>query len=180
MAHLLTAVRLALAVPFGFWMAQTDPGLAWVAAVAMVIAIATDLADGPVARRTGRASAAGRAFDHASDFTFVTAGLIGGAVRGVFPGLLPALVILAFAQYVVDSYWLHRERQLRMSQLGRWNGVLYFVPLCGDLLVRTGILDALGLGVLSPLVGWIAWGLVVSTLLSIGDRVFAVSRRAPG
>lgn len=153
---------------------------AWLAAGAIVLAIVTDLLDGPVARRSGSASAAGRAFDHTSDFLFVTAGLVGGALRGAFPLLLPMLIAVAFAQYVVDSYWLHRQRQLRMSALGRWNGILYFVPLCGDVLVRTGVLAALGLGVLAPLVPWIAWALVASTLLSIGDRVLAFSRTDPG
>ena len=39
------------------------------------------------------------------------------------------LIVFAFSQYVADSYWLHRAKQLRMSFLGRWNGVLYFAPL---------------------------------------------------
>ena len=126
-------------------LARRREELAWLAALAIVLAIATDLLDGPVARRRGTASAAGRAFDHTADFLFVTAGLLGGALRGVFPLLLPILVVIAFAQYVVDSYWLHRTRELRMSPLGRWNGILYFVPSCGDVLVRTGVLSALGL-----------------------------------
>jgi len=179
-AHALTAARLLLAAPFALWMWRGDTASAWLAAAAIVVAIATDLADGVVARKLGTASAAGRAFDHASDFLFVTGGLLGGALRGAFPLLLPALVAVAFAQYVIDSYLLRRERQLVMSNLGRWNGVLYFVPVCGDVLVRTGVLDMIGLGVLTPLVGWIAWALVFSTVASIADRLLALSRTAPG
>ena len=175
-AHALTALRLLLAAPFAFWMSRDDATSAWLAAAAIVVAIATDLADGAVARRRGQASAAGRAFDHTSDFLFVTGGLYGGALRGAFPMLLPVLITVAFVQYVVDSYLLRRQRQLVMSSLGRWNGVLYFVPVCGDVLWRTGILDAIGLGVLAPLVGWIAWALVLSTVASIGDRLLALSR----
>jgi phosphatidylglycerophosphate synthase len=178
-AHALTALRLLLAAPFAWCMARGGAGFAWLAAVAIVCAIATDLADGAVARRLGTASAAGRAFDHASDFLFVTGGLLGGALRGAFPLLLPILVAVAFTQYVVDSYVLRRQRQLVMSSLGRWNGVLYFVPVCGDVLVRTGLLELAGLGVLAPLVGWIAWALVLSTVASIGDRLLALSRTAP-
>ncbi len=180
MAHLLTGLRLALALPFAWCMSRDGDLSAWLAAAAIAIAIATDLADGPVARRTGRASAAGRVFDHSSDFLFVTGGLVGGALRGAFPPLLPLLVVVAFAQYVIDSYWLHQVRELRMSSLGRWNGILYFVPLVGDVLVRTGLLAALGLGLLAPLVPWIAWALVGSTALSIGDRLLALSRTGPG
>ena len=178
-AHALTAVRLLLAAPFAFWMSRADTASAWLAAAAIVVAISTDLADGAVARRLGTASAAGRAFDHTSDFLFVTGGLLGGAWRGAFPWLLPALVAVAFAQYVIDSYLLRRQRRLVMSRLGRWNGVLYFVPVCGDVLVRTGVLDSVGLGALAPLVRWIAWALVLSTVASIGDRLLALSRRAP-
>ena len=91
-----------------------------------------------IARRRGTASAAGGLFDHATDCLFVAAGLAGGAARGAFPWVLPALVVAAFAQYVADSYWLHRGRSLRGSRLGRWNGILYFAPLVGDILVRLG------------------------------------------
>lgn len=88
------------------------------------------------------------------------------------PWLLPALVALAFAQYVVDSYWLHRAGQLRMSALGRWNGILYFVPLGGALLV------GLGLGLLAEPTGWIAWALVLTSALSIADRALSLRRPA--
>jgi phosphatidylglycerophosphate synthase len=179
MAHALTALRMALALPFAWWMSQGGGAAANWAALAIVLAIATDLADGPVARRSGRDSPAGRAFDHTSDFLFVLGGLLGGALRGVFPVLLPLLVALAFLQYVVDSYWLHRVRELRMSRLGRWNGILYFVPLVADVLIRTGLLEALHLGALAPLLPWIAWALVATTLASILDRLLALSRKAP-
>ena len=43
--------------------------------------------------------------------------------------ILPALIPFAFGQYVVDSYVWHRQRQLRASFLGRWNGIFYFVPI---------------------------------------------------
>lgn len=176
MANLLTAVRLALAVPFALFIAKEDTAYAPLAALAMAIAIATDLLDGRVARRRRTASAWGGTFDHTADFLFVTGGLAAGAARGVFPWILPLLVTAAFAQYVIDSYWLHRQRTLRASRLGRYNGILYFVPLCGDILVR------LGLAAVRPLLLPIAWTLVASTLLSMADRLTAVrtsSRKAP-
>lgn len=180
-AHILTSTRLLLVVPFAFWMLRDDGMARWLAAAALIVAIVTDLLDGPAARRFGGGgSAAGRAFDHGTDFLFVSAGLLAMAARGATTWWLPVLVCVAFSQYVVDSYVLHRERKLRMSQLGRWNGILYFVPLCGDVLVRTGLLEQIGLAVLAPLVPWIAWALVVSTLASIGDRLLALDRAGPG
>jgi len=176
MANALTALRLLLVVPFALLMAQGDARPAALAALVLAAAIATDLLDGPVARRRGTVTAAGAAFDHTVDCLFVTGGLAAGATRGVFPWILPVLVAAAFAQYGVDSYWLHHRRALRTSRLGRWNGILYFAPLGGDILIR------LGLDGLQPLLTLLVWGLVVSTVVSMGERLGAVRalpRRAP-
>ena len=168
MANALTALRVLLAVPFAFLMTRSDPWFAGAAAIVFVTAIMTDLLDGVVARRRGTDTSAGGVFDHAADCLFVTAGLAAGAVRGVFPWVLPLLVPAAFAQYVVDSYWGHRGGALRTSGLGRWNGILYFAPLGGDVLVR------LGLDALRPVVGVVAWALVLSTVISMAERLWAL------
>lgn len=168
MANALTAVRLLLAFPFAILMASGDARSGFWAALVMAVAIATDLVDGPIARRTGTARSLGGTFDHTADFVFVTSGLVAGAVRGVFPWILPALVVAAFAQYVFDSYWLHRQSGLRRNQLGRYNGILYFVPLCGDILVR------IGFEFIQPMLPLVAWTLVLSTCVSIGQRLIGV------
>ena len=171
MANLLTLLRLVSVVPFA-WLVARGESAGW-AATLFCVAIATDLADGPLARARGTASGVGRALDHASDFLFVDAGLFAAAARGALPWLLPVLVAVAFAQYVVDSYWLHRAGQLRMSALGRWNGVLYFAPLGGALLI------ALGLPQLAAPNRWLAFALAASTLASIADRALSLRRPAP-
>ncbi|SRR6266542_1416271 len=168
MANALTALRVLLTVPFAFLMTRGDRWSAAPAGIVLVAAIATDLLDGVVARRRATDTSAGGVFDHAADCLFVTAGLAAGAVRGVFPWMLALLVPAAFAQYVVDSYWGHRGRALRTSGLGRWNGVLYFAPLGGDVLVR------LGLGALRPVVSMVAWTLVLSTVISMAERLWAL------
>jgi phosphatidylglycerophosphate synthase len=88
------------------------------------------------------------------------------------------LVAAAFAQYAIDSYVVARARELRPSRLGRYNGILYFVPLGGDIAVR------LGGRALRPLLTVVVWLLVASTLLSMGERLLAAvtarPRRAPG
>ena len=176
-AHALTTARLLLIVPFALLMAHGGTPAAWLAALTLAVAITTDLLDGAIARWQGTASAAGGVFDHTTDCLFVTAGLAGAAARGAVPWLLPVLVVAAFVQYVVDSYWLHGGGSLRTSRLGRWNGILYFAPLGGDILAR------LGLSGLEPLVRLLAWGLVVSTVCSMGERLWALTvrrRRAPG
>jgi phosphatidylglycerophosphate synthase len=165
MANALTALRLLLAPLVGWLLASDNPAAPPVAAIVIIVAIATDLADGPLARRLATATAFGGTFDHATDCLFVVSGMVGGVVRGVFPWVLPVLVVVAFVQYTVDSYWFFGERRLRGSRLGRYNGILYFVPACGDTLVR------LGLTFLTPAVPLVCWLLVASTCVSIGERL---------
>lgn len=173
MANALTAVRLLLITPFIFLMAKGDRRSAGFALVVWVAALITDLLDGPIARRRGTVTAWGGTFDHVSDFLFVTGGLFAGAARGAFPWILPALITAAFLQYVIDSYWIHRHTKLRGSKLGRYNGILYFVPTCADCLVRMGLhFLALPLAILS-------WLLVLTTLISMGQRLMLSFRTAP-
>jgi phosphatidylglycerophosphate synthase len=170
-ANALTALRLLLIFPFAFFVANGGRRNAFFGAIVIIVAIATDLLDGPVARRRGTVTPLGGTFDHTVDFFFVTAGLFSGAWRGVFPWLLPILVTAAFAQYYIDSHWGRPRTGLRRSKLGRYNGILYFVPPCGDFLIR------LGLHFLKPVLTLVVWGLVVSTLISMGQR-FWFSRTA--
>jgi phosphatidylglycerophosphate synthase len=165
MANALTAVRLLLVLPFAFFMATGDVRSAIVAFVAWVVALITDFLDGPIARRRGTVTAWSGTFDHTSDFLFVTSGLFAGARRGAFPWILPILITAAFAQYVIDSYWVRRQTKLRGSKLGRYNGILYFVPSIMDILIR------MGLRFLEPLLTILVWLLVLSTLVSMAQRL---------
>ncbi len=165
MANALTAVRLLLVLPFAFFMAKGDRHSTIFAFVAWGVALITDFLDGPIARRRGTGTAASGTFDHTSDFLFVTSGLFAGALRGAFPWILPALIAAAFAQYVIDSYWIHRNTKLRGSKLGRYNGILYFVPSIMDILIR------MGLRFLDPLLTILVWLLVLSTLVSMAQRL---------
>ena len=170
MANLLTAVRLLLALPLALLILSPDARAPFAAALAMLTAIASDLTDGPVARRTGTASAFGGTFDHATDCVFVVAGLTASVLRGDVPWLLPVLVTAAFLQYTIDSYWFHGDRRLRGSKLGRYNGILYFFPVCGVILIR------LGLTFLVPALAAVCWLLVVTSLVSMGERFMLVWR----
>jgi CDP-diacylglycerol--glycerol-3-phosphate 3-phosphatidyltransferase len=169
MANTLTAIRLLLVAPFAFFMAQGDERSAVLGLMAWLIALLTDFLDGPIARRQGTVTALSGTFDHTTDFLFVTSGIFAGAYRGVFPWVLPACITAAFAQYVIDSYWIHRQSKLRGSKLGRYNGMLYFAPPIVDILIR------LGARVLQPLLMILVWALVLSTLVSMGQR-FMFSR----
>jgi phosphatidylglycerophosphate synthase len=169
MANALTAIRLALVAPIAWALAR--PGFMPAAAVALLllVAIASDVLDGAVARKRGTASAGGMLFDHSTDCLFVTGGLIGAAVAGAVTPILPALIPLAFGQYVVDSYVWSRRRQLRASYLGRWNGILYFVPIALVVSARLPFPAAFAslLRTATELLGYL---LVASTIASMLDR----------
>ena len=129
-----------------------------------VFAVVSDLADGRLARSRGEESVLGGVFDHTSDAIFVSAGLAACAWHGLVPMVLPGLILLAFAQYALDSRVV-AGRPLRASWIGRYNGIAYFV-LLGIPVVRDGL--ALGW----PPAGWLTlagWALVVSTLLFLAD-----------
>ena len=175
MAHLLTGVRLVLALPLAVAFARPAFLSAGLVALLLSVGIATDYFDGVVARRQGTASAGGQLFDHGTDCLFVTTGLAGAAVAGPVPLVLPVLITVAFGQYVFDSYWIHRQKRLRMSGIGRWNGVLYFVPLvllaAARLEVGPDVTSVLTLTALAA-----SYALVVSTVVSIIDRATAARR----
>ena len=95
-AHLLTGLRLALALPIAIAFARPDFLSADLVAVLLAAAIASDYFDGVVARRYGTASTGGQLFDHATDCLFVTACLTGAALAGQVPLVLPVLIAVAF------------------------------------------------------------------------------------
>ncbi len=171
MANFLTAIRLLLVAPFAYFMAHANARSAAFALLVWTVALTTDFLDGPIARREGTVTAFSGLFDHASDFLFVTSGLFAGSLRSAFPWILPALITLAFAQYVVDSYWIHRQVKLRGSKLGRYNGMLYFVPTCMECVIR------LGARFLRTVLTILVWMLVLSTLVSMAQRL--MFRRLP-
>lgn len=169
-SNALTCSRL-VAAPFFF--CSLVGGATALSLVLFWGAVATDVADGRLARARGESSNLGGLLDHATDASFVTLGLCALALAGQAPHVLPLLVAAAFLQYMLDSKSLS-GRALRASFLGRWNGILYFVPL-GIVVTR----DGLGLDWPDDsFVLVLAWSLVASTAISMTDRAWAFFRAA--
>lgn len=166
--NLLSISRLAFAPVAAFAILETDwLVVAWI----LWLALVTDLADGQLARRAGQTTALGGFLDHGSDAVLVTCILGGLSALGIVTPLLPVLVILAFSQYTLDSNALQGQ-PLRSSQIGRYNGIFYFIVS--------------GFPILQPVVGlyllsdqhilWFSWLLVGSTLISMVDRGLTLLR----
>jgi phosphatidylglycerophosphate synthase len=172
MANFLTAIRLLLVIPVAMAIANESLFTSWLLLALIVIAIASDYFDGKVARALKTASARGMLFDHGTDFIFVTIALFALSTIGLSSVLLPLLIVVAFSQYVLDSYFLFKQKQLRMSFLGRWNGIFYFVPI---VLVATSRLPAFEQvqDNFNLIIVYSNYALTISTLASIVDRAIA-------
>jgi cardiolipin synthase len=130
------------------------------------LAVASDFADGMVARRYGEESGLGRLIDHATDAIFVTAGAAAFAYEGILPILLPVLIMTSFLQYALDSR-ISKSKGPRPSALGRVNGIAYY-GIVAIPIVR----DALGIAWPGPgLLLALGWLLVASTLVSMASRL---------
>ncbi len=173
MANLLTVLRLLMAVPVAWSIIDPQFIPPWLLLLLLVLAIASDLLDGIVARKRKTASAQGQLLDHTADFLFVVSGLAAAAYAQLVPVLLPMLIAVAFTQYVLDSRFLFKQKHLRLRLLGRWNGILYFVPIVLIAVSRLAFV-APGEQVLLQLITIFGYGLILSTLASIVDRAFAV------
>ena len=133
-----------------------------------LLAVASDLVDGALARRRDQVTKIGGLIDHAADATFVTVTITCMALQQDRSLLLSILIILAFAQYVLDSQ-AHRGQRLIASSLGRYNGIGYFL-LAGALLLAE-VIPAPSLWGDALMLAY--WAMIITTVLSILDRGFA-------
>lgn len=167
-SNALTSLRL-VAAPLFYWLISHR---VWgPACLVFWLAVVSDYYDGRVARARGESSALGGLLDHATDAIFVSLGHVALAVVGIVPAVLPILIVVAFIQYVLDSPIL-AGRTLRASFVGRWNGIFYFFPP-GIIVTREAF------GFTHPtddIVLILGWGLVISTLISMGGRLASVLR----
>ena len=106
-ANALTAARVLLTPVFlvAVWRASEDSMWGVGAAFAFLLIAASDVCDGPVARRYGAASRLGRVFDHVADLGFLLPALATYVCLGVTPWWVPAMIGVAFGAYVLDA-WL--------------------------------------------------------------------------
>lgn len=166
--NLLSLSRLPLALLMAWCVVSSY----WVPAVAILwISIFTDLTDGYLARRQGISTPIGGLLDHGSDAFFVTCTIAAWSTHGWAPLMLAVIIPLAFTQYMLDSKAL-KGRPLRASLLGRYNGIAYFVFAGFPVMQLT-----LGL---TPIpfdwFYWIGWGLILTSIISMADRLFTLLR----
>jgi phosphatidylglycerophosphate synthase len=156
--HVLSASRFALAALVSWAM---QGGHAAIATTGFVLAVASDVIDGRIARGRGEVSGFGTLLDHGADAFFVVTVCATAAGFGLVPTVLPCLIALAFTQYAWSA---GRGAPPRASMLGRCNGIAYYV-VAGVAIATHHLLP-----VLVPVLTVMAWTLVTSSLISIVQR----------
>ena len=159
-ANLISVSRIALA-PLTVWASLKDFALLAVAFLAL--AALSDFFDGRVARRRGTESDIGTFIDHGADVVFILTLISFGAYLSLIPWLLPALIAIAFLQYVFDNF-ATQHLAMRPSRLGRYNGIAYYVLGAFVIIVHCFASE------LETVLRMLAYGLVVTTILSIVSR----------
>ena len=174
-ANAISLARLA-ATPFS--LAAVLDGQWRLAGLIFAGAVVSDFLDGIVARWRNTVSNMGGVLDHTADAAFVAVTLWGVAYLevdagvDVVPGILPWFIVLAFLQYLLDSKALSGQA-LRTSHLGRANGIAYYV-VAGTVIGK----KALGLDWLpDEAIYWAALAVLVSTLISMFDRLRALASK---
>jgi phosphatidylglycerophosphate synthase len=95
-------------------------------AILAIAAAVTDYIDGRIARRLRVAYEGGGWLDSVADVTFILAALGSYAASGELPLAVPVLIAISFAQYTIDSLWMHRARAPVRSRLGHWGGIINY------------------------------------------------------
>ncbi|HAK53126.1 MAG TPA: hypothetical protein DCM54_14660 [Gammaproteobacteria bacterium] len=166
--NILSVSRCVLALPMGYFIVQG----AWLyASIILWIAIATDIADGQLARYLSSQSNLGSVLDHGSDAIFVTIMLAALVYHELVPIVLPVLIPIAFLQYMLDSKAL-AGKSLRTSILGRHNGICYFI--LGGFPIMQHALKIYPIE--ASTIFWVGWGLLLSTIVSMVDRLLSLLR----
>jgi phosphatidylglycerophosphate synthase len=139
--HLLTAIRLSLALPLAAALYRYD---LLCVTVLLFLAGVTDLMDGWLARKLNICSTFGAYFDAAADFVLVAAAFGVLALRGVYPVWVLLLIVLMFAQFVLTS----RRKQPMYDPVGKYFGAalysaVFALTLLPDLLLSYALLAML-------------------------------------
>ena len=165
LANSLSLFRLIIA-PVAAW--NIISGMWLTVSFLLILAILSDLLDGPIARNKGQESDSGGLLDHSCDAFLVAVLLLALTKTHGIPLLLPILVLLSFLQYVLDSKALSGY-SLRASLLGRSNGIAYYVlaSICI-------FLEVIQMNLPDSFFTIFSWTLIVSTLVSMSDRLWTL------
>jgi phosphatidylglycerophosphate synthase len=146
----VTALRL---VAFPFLISSLSNGQSTVASFLFIFAIASDLADGYLAKKLRVCSKIGGYFDAAVDFLFIGGVFLNFVIIGTYPIWVLVLITAMFAQFIVTSTLL----KVIYDPIGKYYGSLLY--------------GAIGLTILVS--GQTAQNIILSSLLVVSAISFS-------
>ncbi len=129
--NLLSLVRLLLVVPILLLLARSEPASDRVAILVLLVAGATDLLDGLLARRRGSISPSGKLFDPIADKVLIGGLVIYLAVARGFPWWLVAAILARDLALVLGAVVFFRRDRVVFG--ANWSGKL--TTFCLSLLI---------------------------------------------
>lgn len=174
--NVISFIRLAF-VPVFFWLlveGQDGPALA-----VLIIATASDFVDGLVARTFNQVTRLGALLDPASDRLFITASVVGLAIRGMIP--IPLLVVVIARDVALLAIVLIRGVKVRdfprVNYVGKTATFVLFVAFPTIVLSHVVTAAAVPLAVIGWVLGasgallyWVAGFTYVGRLLAAPGR----------
>ncbi len=118
----LTTLRIAVLPALFYAYSQGNMPLA---VGLLVFSVATDLADGRLARKLGTTSKTGAILDVVADFTLILGMFLTFTAEGIYPVWFLGLVVFGFAQFVFSSVWTKKI----YDPLGKYYGGVLFVAV---------------------------------------------------
>jgi CDP-diacylglycerol---glycerol-3-phosphate 3-phosphatidyltransferase len=161
----LTVARAAAAIPVIWLIALGDDPAAL---VVFVLAAATDLVDGPLARRRNAVTQLGTFLDPLADKVLIVGTLAALVLRGAAPALLVAIVVAR--ELVAIEVRLRSPASIGAAREGKLKTVLQAVAGAG--LLANLVWPSAGLAAVSAAV------LAAATLLTVLSGVMLVRRAA--
>ena len=134
--NLLSLLRLLLVIPILLLLARSNPVSDRVAIVVLLVAGATDLLDGLLARRRGSISASGKLFDPIADKVLIGGLVIYLALARGFPWWLVAAILARDLALVLGAVLFFRRDRVVFG--ANWSGKL--TTFCLGLLILAYVL----------------------------------------
>lgn len=131
LANLLTVVRLALVPLFADLLMQsrTQPSAAYQAAYVFILASATDLADGVIARRFNLVTNFGKIADPIADKALIGTALIGLSIMGEIPWLITGAILIREVGITLLRLRLIRRAVIPASRGGKVKTVSQIIAI---------------------------------------------------
>jgi len=120
--YLPVAISVQRLVVLPFLILSLQNGVIFVADSLFLLVIATDFADGYIARKLGVSSTLGARLDAAIDFLFIFCMFLYFVAQGFYSVWLPFLIAVAFAQFLLSSLF----SRLVYDPFGKYYGSLLY------------------------------------------------------